>query len=143
MNTNTTQSAGFNLKSIKTLSTFELPIKDADGNATGVIFQLAGPTHPARKAVEQARSRRVIQEANLAGRIVLPDPAAAEAERPKELAAQTLGWSGYVDENGTPVPFTSATAQALYAEPELAWLVDQVEAGLGNKRLATKAASAS
>lgn len=135
--------SGYNLKSIKTVSSFELPIKDHEGNPTGVIFQLAGPTHPAREAIEMARSRRLIQAANKTGRVMLPDPADAKADRAKELASCTLGWNNYVDEAGQPVPFTQDAAKALYADPEMLWLTEQVEEGLGNKSLYTQPASKS
>lgn len=137
------QPSGFNLRSIKTAASFSLPIKDTDGNPTGVVFELAGPTHPARKDVEMARNRKVIRDANKHGRVMLPDPAEAEANKPKDLAACTLGWSGYVGEDGVPVPFATATAAALYADPEMQWLVDQVDEALGNKALFTKRASGS
>lgn len=133
---------GFNLRSIKTVDQFDLPIKDQDGTPTGVVFHLAGPTHPVRKAADQARSRRLINEANRSGRVRLPDPADAEAKRPKELAELTLGWSGYTDDAGQPVPFSVQTAEALYADPEMLWLVVQVDEGLGNAQLHTRRASA-
>jgi hypothetical protein len=133
----------FNLRSIRTAQTFAYPVKDQDGAPTGVVFELAGPTHPNRKNLELARSRKVIRDANKAGRVVLPDPADAEARQPQDLAAQTLGWTGYVDDAGTPVPFSQQAAEALYSDPEMAWLVDQVQEALGNKALFTKPASAS
>lgn len=133
---------GFNLRSIKTAQTFDLEIKDTDGNPTGVVFTLAGPNHPSRKALDMARNRQVINSANKTGRVILPDPADSEARKPKDLAVMTLGWSGYADEQGQPVPFAPATAEAMYADPELQWLVDQVDEGLGNKALFTRSASA-
>ena len=131
---------GFNLKSIRTVDQFDVEIKDQDGNPTGVIFSLGGPNHPVRKAQEQAKSRKLINEANKTGKIKIPDPADAEASRPKDLAQLTLGWSGYVDEAGQAVPFSPETAEALYADPERRWLVEQVDEALGNKQLFTKAA---
>ena len=132
---------GFNLRSIKTVDEFDLPIKDQDGNPTGVVFHLAGPTHPVRKAQEQARARKLINEANKHGKVRLPDPADVESSRPKDLAAMTLGWSGYDGDDGQPVPFSAATAEALYADPEMKWLADQVDEGLGNAALHTKRVS--
>jgi hypothetical protein len=133
----------FNLRSIRTGQQFDLPIKDTDGNPTGVVFTLASPTHPARKSADMARNRQIINEANKTGRVTLPDPADSEAKKPKELATCTLGWGGYADEKGETVPFSQATAEALYADLEMQWLVDQVEAALGNKALFTRSASAS
>jgi ABC-type transport system substrate-binding protein len=132
----------FNLRNIKTASSFDLAIKDQDGNPTGVVFTLAGPTHPVRKAMDMAKSRKLIQQANKTGRVTLPDPADAEASKPKDLAQLTLGWSGYVDEAGQPVAYSIEAAEALYADPDMSWLVDQVDEGLGNKALFIRAASA-
>lgn len=143
MHTEHNKPTGFNLRNIKTVSSFELSIKDTEGNPTGVTFTLAGPTHPVRKAAEMARSRKVIQSVNKTGRVTMPDPAEAEASKPKDLAALTLGWSGFTDEHGTPIPFSQKEAEALYADPEMQWLVDQVDEALGNKALFTKSASAS
>jgi hypothetical protein len=134
---------GFNLRSIKTTASFSLPIKDADGNNTGVFFELAAPTHPARKAIDMASRRRMIRASNKTGRLAIPDPEESEADRPKHLAACTLGWSGYIDESGQPVPFSTQAALSLYEDPEMQWLADQVEDGLGNKQLYTKPASGS
>ncbi|MCK9515667.1 MAG: hypothetical protein M0Q87_06400 [Ottowia sp.] len=132
----------YDLRSIKTFQSIEHPIKDADGNPTGVVFTLAGPTHPQRKAAEHARQRKLIREAGKTGRLAQPDPAETEAERPKLLAAMTLGWSGY-GVNGQPVPFSVEAAEALYADPDLAWLTEQVDAALADRQLFTKPASAS
>jgi len=134
---------GFNLRSIKTVDQFDLPIKDPDGNPTGVVFHLAGSTHPVRKALDQAKARKMINEANKTGKVKLPDPADAEATRPKDLAQCTLGWSNYVDENSAPVPFSTKAAEEHYSDPEMQWLTDQVDEGLGNKQLATKRVAAS
>ena len=129
----------FNLRSIKTVDTFALAIKDTDGNPTGVTFTLAGPTHPVRKALDMARSRKVIQQYHKTGKMALPDPADAEATRTKDLATLTLGWDGYADDNG-PVQHSTAAAEALYSDPAMQWLCDQVDEALGNKALFTKAA---
>ncbi len=128
---------GFDLGSIKTVDHLDVSTKDPDGNPTGVTFTLAGPTHPVRKANDQAKARKLINEANRSGKVKIPDPADAEAARPKDLAALTLGWSGY-EEGGVPVPFSTDAAAALYADPEAKWLADQVDEALGNVQLYTK-----
>jgi hypothetical protein len=129
----------FNLRSIKTLDTFPFEIKDPDGKPTGVKIILAGPMHPVRKAVAHAAQRKMISSARRNGQVELPDPEETEKERAANLAKFTLGWEGYADENG-PVPHSEATALALYADPEMAWLADQVDAALANKQLFTKSA---
>lgn len=129
----------FNLRSIKTLDTFAAEIKDQDGNPTGVTFILAGPTHPVRKAVVHATHRKMMASARRSGQVELPDPEETEKERIANLAKFTLGWIGYADETGD-VPFSEAAAKALYADPEMTWLADQVDAALSNKQLFTKRA---
>lgn len=131
---------GFDLRSIKTVDQFTVAIKDPEGNPTGVTFTLAGPTHPVRKAQDQAKARKLIKEANKTGKVAIPDPADAEAARPKDLAALTLGWEGY-EEFGAVVPFSTEAAEKLYADPTMKWLADQVDEALGDKALFTKAAS--
>ena len=130
----------FNLKKIKTVETFKVEIKDEQGNPTGVVFTLAGPNHPVRKAVQMALNRKMIAHANKTGKVQLPDPEDAEKDRVKNLVSFTLGWTGYGDDAGLEIPFSQATAQALYADPEMMWLADQVEAALGEKHRFTQRA---
>ena len=129
-----------NLRSIKTVDTCTADIKDQDGNPTGVTFILAGPTHPVRKAVAHAAQRKMLAGARRSGQIELPDPEETEKERITNLTKFTLGWSGYANENGD-VPFSEAAARDLYADPEMTWLADQVDAALNNKQLFTKSAA--
>lgn len=128
---------GFNLKSIKTVQTFDYEVKDEQGNPTGVIFTLAGPNHPIRKAAQMAANRKLIASARKTGRVELPDPEDAEAQRVKDLTAFTLGWRGYADENGE-VAFTPEAASALYGDPELLWLSNQIDTALGEQDRFTK-----
>ena len=128
---------GFNLKSIKTVQTFDYEVKDEQGNPTGVVFTLAGPNHPIRKAAQMAANRKLIASARKTGRVELPDPEDAEAQRVKDLTAFTLGWRGYADENGE-VAFTPEAAAALYGDPELLWLSNQIDAALGEQDRFTK-----
>lgn len=130
----------FNLRSIKTVESFELEIKDEQGNPTGVIFTLAGPNHPARKAVQMAANRKLIAQANKTGKVQLPDPEDVEKDKVKNLVSFTLGWTGYGGDDGLDVPYTRETATALYSDPEMMWLADQVEAALGEKDRFTKRA---
>ncbi len=129
------------LRNIQTHQTTDFEIKDPDGNPTGVVFVLAGPPHPQRKAAEHARQRRLMREAQKGNRL-MADPAETEAERPKLLAAMTLGWSGYT-RDGQPVAFSQEEAEKLYADPAMVWLADQVDEALGNRQLFTKRASVS
>lgn len=128
----------FNLKKIKTLETFDVQIKDEEGNKTGVIFTLAGPNHTVRRNAQLALNRKMIAQANKTGKVELPDPEEAEKDRMKNLANATLAWTGYVDEGGQPVPFSTDAALALYQDPAMLWLVDQVDSALGEKTNFTK-----
>jgi hypothetical protein len=131
----------FNLKKIKTLETFEVEIKDEEGNGTGVFFTLAGPNHTVRRNAQLALNRKMIAQANKTGKVELPDPEDAEVDRLKNLANATLSWRGYVNDEGQEVPFSTATALALYQDPEMMWLVDQVDTALGAKDRFTKKVS--
>ena len=54
--------------------------------------------------------------------------------------AKTL--RGYTNDQGQVVPFSHTEASALYTDPEMTWLTDQVDEALNNKALFTKSASA-
>jgi hypothetical protein len=131
----------FNLKKIKTLEAFDVEIKDEEGNGTGVFFTLAGPNHTVRRTAQLALNRKMIAQANKTGKVELPDPEDSEVDRLKNLANATLSWRGYVNDEGEEVPFSTATALALYQDPEMMWLVDQVDAALGAKDRFTKKVS--
>jgi hypothetical protein len=131
----------FNLKKIKTLESFDVEIKDEEGNGTGVFFTLAGPNHTVRRTAQLALNRKMIAQANKTGKVELPDPEDSEVERLKNLANATLSWKGYVNDEGEEVPFSTATALALYQDPEMMWLVDQVDTALGAKDRFTKKVS--
>lgn len=130
--------SGFNLKSIRQEFSAKVAIKDIDGNPTGVVFELAGPQHPERKRITFALARRGQQRFNKTGRAEMLDPEELELLKAEHLAAYTLGWTGYVDESGGPVAFSKAAALALYQDPEMAWLVDQLDSALGDKELFIK-----
>ncbi|MEI6117218.1 MAG: hypothetical protein WCP99_21970, partial [Burkholderiales bacterium] len=106
--------AGFNLKSIVQVQSADVSIKDIDGNATGVVFTMAGPEHPDRKRIAFAEARKSIARYRKSGRVELADPEDAEATRHENLAAYTLGWSGFVDDGGVSVPFSKLAALDLY-----------------------------
>ena len=127
--------SGFNLKSIRQLASAEVAIKDTDGNPTGVVFELAGPEHPERKRIAYALARKNQARYNKTGRVELMDPEEMESLKAENLAAYTLGWKNYVDDSGAPVPFSKAAALELYRDPEMAWLVDQLDTALGDKEL--------
>lgn len=133
----------FNLKSITQVTEAEVEIKDEEGAPTGVFITLAGPTHPDRKRIVFANSRAAIKRYQKTGKPELPDPEEAEQTAIENLATFTLGWRGYADEAGAPVPFSKQAALALYQDPDMVWLVAQLQTALGEterfmKRSVTK-----
>ena len=131
----------FNLKTIKTLESFEVEIKDEEGNGTGVFFTLAGPNHHVRRTAQLALNRKMIAQANKTGKVELPDPEDAEKDRMKNLASATLAWRGYANDEGQEIQFSPSAALELYQDPEMMWLVDQVDTALGAKERFTKRTS--
>lgn len=127
--------SGFNLKSIKQVSSANVQIKDPNGEPTGVVFEMAGPEHPDRKRITFAQSRKFMKSYAKTGRPELPEPEDAEEQKRENLAAFTLGWTGFAGEDGKPLAFSKQAAKDLYLDPEMAWLVDQLDAALGDKEL--------
>jgi hypothetical protein len=125
-----------NLRSIKLATSAKIEIKDpADGAPLGVLIEIAGPEHPERKRIAFATSRKALKRYEKTGRIEMPDPEEAEATKHENLAAYTLGWEGYADDAGKPVAFSKEAALALYRDPEMGWLVEQLESAIGEKDL--------
>ena len=127
---------GFNLKSIRQVVSAKIQVKDpATGDPTGVIFEMAGPEHPDRKRITFAQSRKFLRSYAKTGRAEMPEPEDAESQKKENLAAFTLGWTGLIDDAGAPVVFSKAAALELYNNPEMGWLVDQLDSALGEKEL--------
>jgi len=129
---------GFNLRKIKTLNTFYLPILDEKGDPTGVVFTLAGPAHKERKAILHENQRAVIERSRETGKVEMPDAEESDKRQPSQLARLTLGWDGYVDDAGQSIAYSRETAQQLYADPEMHWLAEQVDGAYAKKSLHTK-----
>jgi len=128
--------SGFNLKSIRQVASAKIQVKDpATGDPTGVIFEMAGPEHPDRKRITFAQSRKFLRSYAKTGRAEMPEPEDAESQKKENLAAFTLGWTGLIDDAGAPVVFSKAAALELYNNPEMGWLVDQLDSALGEKEL--------
>lgn len=127
---------GFNLKSIRQVASAKIQVKDpATGDPTGVIFEMAGPEHPDRKRITFAQSRKFLRSYAKTGRAEMPEPEDAESQKKENLAAFTLGWTGLIDDTGAPVVFSKTAALELYNNPEMGWLVDQLDSALGEKEL--------
>ena len=82
-----------------------------------------------------AQSRKFLRSYAKTGRAEMPEPEDAESQKKENLAAFTLGWTGMADEKGVAVQFSKAAALALYTDPEMGWLVDQLDSALGEKEL--------
>ena len=119
--------------SIKSVQSAQVEIRDENGAPTGVFFELAGPTHPKRKQIAFNAQRRMQQQLQKTGKMQLDDPAEQESQARENLAAFTLGWSGLTNDTGAQVPFSPAKALELYEDDAYAWLVDQLQAALGEK----------
>ena len=127
---------GFNLKSIRQVASAKIQVKDpATGDPTGVIIVMAGPEHPDRKRITFAQSRKFLRSYAKTGRAEMPEPEDAESQKKENLAAFTLGWTGLIDDAGAPVVFSKAAALELYNNPEMGWLVDQLDSALGEQEL--------
>lgn len=129
--------SGFNLRSIEQATSAEVAIKQPDGTPTGVVIEIAGPEHPERKRIKWALERKALSRYQKTGKVEMPDPEEAEASKHENLATYTLGWKGY-SVDGVDVPFSKSAALDLYRDPKMAWLVDQIEAALGDKELFIK-----
>ena len=123
---------GFNLRTIKTVDTVDYDVKDHEGNKTGVTFTLAGPNHKVRKDWEYAQRRKMLAAARKTGKVDALDPEQQDADNLAYVGRAILGWQGFADESGQPVPYTPEEAQRLISPPEMKWLVDQIDRELGN-----------
>jgi hypothetical protein len=124
---------GFNLLNIRDVPNAEVEIKDDTGAATGAFFDMAGPTHPKAKSIAFDQNRKNIARFQKAGKVELPDPEEAELTNRDNLVARTLGWRGFVDEAGAERPFSKKAVAELYAQPDMQWLVDQLQTALGER----------
>ena len=132
-----------NLRKIQSIPAAQVEIKDENGVGTGVLFEMAGPTHPKRKAITFAAARRAQSAFQQTGKFALDDPEEQAAQNTDNLAALTLGWKNFTDDSGAEIPFSQAEAAKLYADDGMAWLVDQLQAALNDKvRFMTRSATA-
>jgi hypothetical protein len=118
------------LRSLKSVPSAEVELKDETGAPTGVFFMLAGPIHEKRKQITMVQARKAQARFRKSGKIELDDPEEQQIEAREQLAAFTLGWR--VDEKSTFSfePYSPQAAAALYADDEMAWVFDQVRAAV-------------
>lgn len=132
--------SGFNLKSIKQVFSAEVKIKDPNGEPLGVTFEIAGPEHPDRKRITFAQIRKYLKEQHKNGGKppASKEPEELEDQKFENLAAFTLGWKGLIDDEGKEIPFSKSAALEMYRDPEMAWLVEQLDTAIGDKELFIK-----
>jgi len=122
------------IRAIKSVPSAKVEIRDDEGAPTGVFFELAGPTHPKRKAIAMNTQRKLQAQYQKTGKFTLDDPEDQEAKNRENLAAFTLGWEGWT-ENGKPVPFSQEAALALYSDDSMTWLVEQLTKALNESEI--------
>lgn len=117
-----------NLFDIQSIPKAEIEIKDETGAPTGVFFEMAGPTHPERKALTFAQSRKNIARFQKAGKVEPLDPEEAEELNREQLAAFTLGVRGWPE-----FTFSKKAVLDLYRDDAFAWLVSQLSIGVNEQ----------
>lgn len=128
----------FDLSSIEEVESADFAVKDpTTGRPTGMVIRLAGPEHPARKARDLARLRRLRKVMVRTGKLPDTDPEEDEADELDNLVACTLGWEG------ATVPYSTAEARRIYADPRRRWLRRQVATALNEAELFTRASAQS
>lgn len=119
--------------------------KDEAGKplGTGLFITLAGPEHPARKAISLNFMRAVraaMSKKAAAGERAMPDmkdPEVDAAEQLENLAQCTLNW--YRKDHRPCAPFSPEAVRRLYKNPEQQWLVEQVMTRFNSAALFIKA----
>jgi hypothetical protein len=123
----------FDINSVSDSQSAEVEIKHpVTGANVGATVTLAGPEHPKRKQIKFARQRAARKALNKTGKVLLSDPEDDEQDNLEDLAACTLGWTGF-SEDGKPMEFTPAAALKLYQQEKSQWLVSQLMNALNER----------
>lgn len=136
--TDTNASAAYDFDSEETVDSFDLVIKTASGEPTGITITLASPVHPQREAWElqykdRKRAALARSKGDLKGLGSARDDLDDETEK---LAVCTLGWAG------SKTTYSKAAARALYADPRRLHIRNQVRAALDDAELFTRRSAA-
>jgi hypothetical protein len=98
------------------------------------VFELAGPEHPGRKSLDQARSRRMRAEMAKTGSVYAAladrDPDEEDAETTEYVVANVLGWHDLVGPDGNAYAYSKENAKALFTNPKLRWARNKVHEAL-------------
>lgn len=118
----------FDLNSVAELDAQKLKlVHPTTGELVGAEIELAGASHPKRKALEFQRARVLRARVAKKGRLELTDPAEDEEFEIDRLVACTLGWSG-IARDGKPIECTPGAAREIYESA--AWIRRQAAAFL-------------
>jgi hypothetical protein len=101
------------------------------------VFELAGPEHAGRRALDQARARRMRAEMAKTGNpyaaLADRDPEEEEADATEYVISNVLGWRDVVGPDGAPMPYTRDAARALFTNPKLRWVRSKVNEALNER----------
>lgn len=104
------------------------------GKPTDMEIIIAGPEHPARKRLVQARQRVMRQELEKSGKIKLNDPTEDDQDELELLIACTLGFNNLRTRGGA-IEFNPENVIALYTDPTKNWIKKQVREKLDQTEL--------
>lgn len=111
------------------------PLKTADG--TVLTITLLGRDSDAFIRAERAAKSKAFEQVTKKGKF---NPAESDQQTAETLAACTTAWSGipvaWLTEGGedeSPAEFSRANAVALYTNPGLRWLKEQVDEFVGDR----------
>lgn len=120
------------LKTLEQQDTGEFELKAPDGGKTGIVFILAGATHPAREALEKKQRAKGLRQLNRKGKAeVTEDPDELNELIVDRLVTCTLEWSG-MTLDGKDYPFSKQAANDLYSNPRFGWIVTAVSGALND-----------
>jgi len=118
----------FDLNSVSELETATLKLTHPEtGELIGAEIQLAGASHPKRRAIEFQRARVLRARVSKKGRLELSDPQEDEEHEIDRLVACTLGWTGLA-RDGKAIECNAGEARAIYESA--AWIRKQAVAFL-------------
>lgn len=107
---------------------------------TTSTIALASKEHPSRKKLDLSRTRKLraaFRKNN--NQIPMSDPLDDIEDETDYLIASTLGWN--LTQKGKPLEFSEASARALYTNPKLGWVRQQVLDALNENTIFIKASA--
>ena len=118
----------FDLNSVAELETAKLKLTHPEtGELIGAEIELAGASHPKRKAMEFQRARVLRARVSKKGRLELSDPVEDDEFEVDRLVACTISWTGLA-RDGKGIECNAGEARAIYEGA--AWIRKQAVAFL-------------